>query len=75
VQTIKDVTAASSFNMSHFLTAPLVAGKICRSPFNEKMNNTPWLSLPSVKDTQNTLTKKVEKLCLLGVLKQQQASN
>ncbi len=39
------------------------------------MNNTPLPSFPSVKDTQDTLTKKVERLCILGVLKQQQASN
>jgi hypothetical protein len=31
------------------------------------MNNTPWPSFPSVKDTQDTLTKKVERLCILGV--------
>jgi hypothetical protein len=41
----------------------------------EGMNSTPWPSFPSVKDTQDTLTKKVERLCILGVLKQQQASN
>ncbi len=39
------------------------------------MNNTPWPSFPSVKDKQDTLIKKVERLCILGVLKQQQASN
>ncbi len=39
------------------------------------MKNTPWPSFPIVKDTQDTLTNKVERLCLLGVLKQQQASN
>jgi hypothetical protein len=39
------------------------------------MNNTPWPSFPSIKDTQDTLTLKVERLCILGVLKQQQASN
>jgi hypothetical protein len=26
------------------------------------MNNTPWPSFPSVKDIQDTLTKKVERL-------------
>jgi hypothetical protein len=36
------------------------------------MNSTPWPSFPSVKDTQDTLTKEVERLCILGVLKQQQ---
>jgi hypothetical protein len=39
------------------------------------MKSTPWLSFPSVKDTQDTLTNKIERLCILGVLKQQQASN
>jgi hypothetical protein len=39
------------------------------------MNNTPLPSFPSVKDTQDTLTSKVERLCILGVLKQQQVSN
>ncbi len=38
------------------------------------MDNTPWLSFPSVKDTQDTLTYKVKRLCILGVMKQQQAS-
>jgi hypothetical protein len=27
------------------------------------MNNTPWPSFPSVKDTKDTLTKEVERLC------------
>ncbi len=39
------------------------------------MDNTPWPSFPSVKDSQDTLTKKVKRLCILGVLKQQQAPN
>jgi hypothetical protein len=41
------------------------------------VNNTPWPSFSSIKDTQDTLTKKVEWLCLciLGVLEQQQASH
>ncbi len=39
------------------------------------MNNTPWLSFSSVKDTQDTLADNVERLCILGVLKQQQVSN
>jgi hypothetical protein len=39
------------------------------------MNKTPWLSFLNVKDTQDTLAYKVERLCILGVLKQQQASN
>jgi hypothetical protein len=39
-----------------------MAGKISRSPFNERY------------EQQDTLTKKVERLCILGVLKQQQAS-
>jgi hypothetical protein len=38
------------------------------------MSNSPWPSFPSVKDTQDTLTNKVERLYILGVLKQQQAS-
>jgi hypothetical protein len=38
------------------------------------MNNTPWPSFPSAKNTQDTLIKEVERLCKLGVLKQQQAS-
>ncbi len=29
------------------------------------MNNIPWPSFPSIKDTQDTLTKKVERLCIL----------
>jgi hypothetical protein len=38
-------------------------------------NNTPWPSFPSVKkNTQDFITYKVERLCVLGVLKQQQAS-
>jgi hypothetical protein len=38
------------------------------------MNNTPWLSFPSTKNTQDTFIKEVETLCQLGVMKQQQAS-
>jgi hypothetical protein len=37
------------------------------------MNNTPWLSFPSAKNTKDTLIK-FKRLCKLGVLKQQQAS-
>jgi hypothetical protein len=36
VQTVKEVTAASSFNMSRLLTAFWMAGKISRSPFYER---------------------------------------
>jgi hypothetical protein len=37
-------------------------------------NTTPWPSFPSAKNTQYTLIKKVERLCKLGLLKQQQIS-
>jgi hypothetical protein len=37
-------------------------------------NNIPWSSFPSAKNTQDTLLTKLERLCKLGVLKQQQAS-
>jgi hypothetical protein len=30
------------------------------------INNTPWPSFPSVKDAQDTLPYKVERLCILG---------
>jgi hypothetical protein len=36
VQTVKEVAAASSFNMSCRLTALWMAGKISLSPFNER---------------------------------------
>jgi hypothetical protein len=75
MQTVKEVTAASSFNMSQLLTALWMAGKISWSPFNERYEQHTMAELPSVKDTQDTLTKEVERLCILGVLKQQQASN
>ncbi len=40
------------------------------------VDNTPGPSFPSVIDTQDTLTTKIERLCILGVMKQQQhASN
>ncbi len=39
------------------------------------VNNILWPIFPSVKDLQDTLTKEVERLCILGVLKQQQMSN
>ncbi len=39
------------------------------------IKNTPWPSFPSVKDTQDSITQKVERLCILWVvLKQQQVS-
>jgi hypothetical protein len=50
-----------------------MAGKISWSFSMIDMNNTPW-PIPGVKDTQDFLTKKVERLCILGVLKQQQES-
>jgi hypothetical protein len=37
------------------------------------MNNTPWPSFPSAKNTQDTVIN-VEMLCKLGVLERQQAS-
>jgi hypothetical protein len=37
-------------------------------------NTTPWPSFPSAKNAQDTLIKEVERLCKLGILKQQQAS-
>jgi hypothetical protein len=52
-----------------------MAGKISQPPFNESMNNTAWPSFLSVKDTQDTLTKKDERMCIMGVLKCQQAFN
>jgi hypothetical protein len=53
-----------------------MTGKLSWSPFNEgDEQHTPWLSISNVKDTQDTLTKKVERLCILVVLKQQHASN
>jgi hypothetical protein len=52
-----------------------MAGKISWSPFNERNQNTPWPNFPSVKNnTQAFVTEKVERMCMLGVLKQQQAS-
>ncbi len=56
--------------------APSMTGKINWSPFNEENEQRTMAKLsPSVKDTQDTLTKKVERLCILGILKEQQAFN
>jgi hypothetical protein len=52
-----------------------MAGKISRSPFNERYEQHTMAKLSQCQDTQDTLTKKVERLCILGVLKQQQVSN
>jgi hypothetical protein len=49
-----------------------MAGKISRSPFKERVENTPWPSFPSVIDIQDFITQKVDRLCILGVRKQQQ---
>jgi hypothetical protein len=51
-----------------------MAGKLSRLLSMKGTNNTPWLSFLSVKDTQDFITQKFERLCVLGVLKQQQAS-
>ncbi len=37
-------------------------------------NTTPWSSFSSAINTQDTLIKEVERMCKLGVLKQQQVS-
>jgi hypothetical protein len=51
-----------------------VARKLSQSPFKQRKRiTTPGPSFPSAKNTQNTLIK-VEKLCEVGVLRQQQAS-
>jgi hypothetical protein len=47
MQTVKEVTADSSFNMSRLLTASYMAGKIASLLSIKGFNNTPWPSFPT----------------------------
>jgi hypothetical protein len=62
--------------MSRFLDGTLDDWKTKPVSFQVKdeNNTTLWPNFPSAKNTQDTLIQKNERLCKLGVLKQQQAS-